>query len=67
MCLTKEEFDNLLYTGDEDGNDNDCIFKYYNLLKRLYNMSYNTKILEQEALNNHYFDFLCITNYPALL
>ena len=31
--LTKEELGNLLYKGDKEGNDSDCIFKYYNLVK----------------------------------
>ena len=36
--LTEEEFGNLLYKGNEEGNDNAFIFKYYNLVKRLYGM-----------------------------
>ena len=51
-------FDNLLHTGAEDGNDNGFIFSFYYLFTGLYIMSYNTEILEYEALNNDDFDFL---------
>ena len=37
--LTIEGFGNLLYEGDDEGNDNDFIFKYYSMVKRLYNMT----------------------------
>ena len=56
--LTEEEFGNLLYKGDEEGNDNAFIFKYYNLVKRLYGMSFNIRRLMKEALNDNDFDFL---------
>ena len=31
--LTEEEFDNLLFEGDEEGHANDFIFKYYSMVK----------------------------------
>ena len=33
--LTVEEFATLLYTGDNDGDDNGFIFKYYGIVQRL--------------------------------
>ena len=56
--LTEEEFDNVLYEGDEEGNANDFVFKYYSIVKGLYNMSFSIKRLNYEACNNDYFDFL---------
>ena len=56
--LTEEEFGNLLYKGDEEGNDNDFIYKYYNLVKRLYGMSLNIRRLMKEAMNDNDFDFI---------
>ena len=56
--LTIEGFDNLLYQGDDEGNDNDFIFKYYSMVKRLYNMSFSIKRLKYETLNDNDFDFL---------
>ena len=41
MFIEANKFDNLLYTVDDEGNDNDCIFKYYHLVKRLYGVSFN--------------------------
>ena len=59
--LTAEEFANLLYTGDDDGHDNDCIFKYYGIVKRLYGISVNTERLKYEAWSDNDFDFLQCT------
>ena len=42
--LTEEEFDNLL----DDGSDNDFIYKYYSMVKRLYNMSFSIKRLNMK-------------------
>ena len=55
--LTEEEFGDLLYKGDEEGNDNAFSFKYYNRVKRLYGMSFNIRRLMKEALNDNDFDF----------
>ena len=51
--LTIEGFDNLLECNDE-GYNNDLIFKYYSIVKQLYNMSFNIKRLKYVVL----FDFL---------
>ena len=51
--LTIEGFDNLLECNDE-GNINDFIFKYYSIVKQLYNMSFNIQRLKYVVL----FDFL---------
>ena len=51
--LTIEGFDNLLECNDE-GYNNDFIFKYYSIVKQLYNMSFNIKCLKYIVL----FDFL---------
>ena len=51
--LTIEGFDNLLECNDE-GYNNDFIFKYYSIVKQLYNMSFNIKRLKYVVL----FDFL---------
>ena len=56
--LTEEEFYNLLYKGDDEGNTNVFIVKYYSMVKRLYNMSLSIKRLKYEALNDSDFDFL---------
>ena len=44
--LTEEEFDNLFYKGDEEGDDNGFIFKYYNMVEILYGMSFNIRRLK---------------------
>ena len=51
--LTIEGFDNLLECNDE-GYNNDFIFKYYSIVKQLYNMSFIIKRLKYVVL----FDFL---------
>ena len=51
--LTIEGFDNVLECNDE-GYNNDFIFKYYSIVKQLYNMSFNIKRLKYVVL----FDFL---------
>ena len=51
--LTIEGFDNLLECNDE-GYNNDFIFKYCSIVKQLYNMSFNIKRLKYVVL----FDFL---------
>ena len=56
--LTEEEFENLLYEGDDEGNANDFNVKYYSMVKRLYNMSFSIKRLKYEALNGNDFDFV---------
>ena len=56
--LTIEGFGNLLHEGDDEGNDNDSIFKYCSMVKKLYNMSFHIKRLNYEALNDNDFDFL---------
>ena len=56
--LTEEEFYNLLYEGDDEGNANDLIVKYYGMVKRLYIMSFSIKRLKYEALNDNDFDFV---------
>ena len=50
--LTKEEFHNLLTECDDEGNDNDFIFQYYDMVKRLYSMSFSIDDLYYEAMNN---------------
>ena len=52
--LTEIEFDNLL----DNGYVNGFIYKYYSLVKRLYNMSFSIKRLKYEALNDNDFDFV---------
>ena len=52
--LTEVEFDNLL----DNGYVNGFIYKYYSLVKRLYNMSFSIKRLKYEALNDNDFDFV---------
>ena len=47
--LTIEGFDNLLECDDE-GYNNDSIFKYYSMVKKLYNMSFNVKRLKYVVL-----------------
>ena len=56
--LTIEEFGNLLCEGDDEGNDNDSVFKYYSMVKRLYNMSFNIKRLKYDVLIDNDFDVL---------
>ena len=56
--LTIEEFGNLLNEGDDEGHDNDFIFKYYSMVKILYNMSFNIKRLKYDVLIDNDFDFL---------
>ena len=51
--LTIEGFYNLLECNDE-GYNNDFIFKHYSIVKQLYNMSFNIKRLKYVVL----FDFL---------
>ena len=41
--LNIQEFGNLIYEGDDEGNDNDFIFKYYSMVKILYNMPFKYK------------------------
>ena len=50
--LTKEEFHNLLSECDDEGNDNDFIFQYYDMVKILYSMSFSIDDLYYEAMNN---------------
>ena len=50
--LTKEEIHNLLTECDDEGNDNDFIFQYYDMVKRLYSMSFSIDDLYYEAMNN---------------
>ena len=52
--FTKEEFDNVLDDGYVDG----FIYKYYSMVKRLYNMSFSIKRLKYEALNKNNSDFV---------
>ena len=52
--LTEVEFDNLL----DNGYVNGCIYKYYSLVKGLYNMSFSIKRSKYEALNDNDFDFV---------
>ena len=49
--LTIEGFDHLLECDDE-GDNNESIFKYYCMVKRLYNMSFNIKRLNYVVLFN---------------
>ena len=53
-----EGLGNLLYEGDDERNDNDFIFKYYSMVKRLYNMSFNIKRLKYDVLIDNDFEFL---------
>ena len=55
--LTIEGFDNLLECNDE-GYSNDFIFKYYSIVKQLYNMSFNIKRLKYVVLFDFLNDFL---------
>ena len=55
--LTIEGFDHLLECGDE-GYNNEFIFKYYCMVKRLYNMSFNIKRLNYVVLFNFLNEFL---------
>ena len=41
--LTIEGIDNLLTECDDEGNNNESIFKYYGMVRRLYNMSFSIK------------------------
>ena len=52
--LTIEGFDNLLTECDDEGYNIDFIFKYYSMVKQLYNVSLNIKRLKYVIL----FDFL---------
>ncbi|MCR9134349.1 MAG: hypothetical protein NXI08_17405 [bacterium] len=52
--LTIEGFDNLLTECDDKGHNNDFIFKFYSMVKKLYNVSFNIKRLTYVIL----FDFL---------
>ena len=52
--FTEKEFDNAL----DNGYVNGFIYKYYSLVKRLYNMSFSIKRLKYEALNDNDFDFV---------
>ena len=47
--LTIEGFDNLLECNDE-GYNNDFIFKYHSIVKQLYNMSFNINRLKYVVL-----------------
>ena len=55
--LTIEGFDNLLEWNDE-GYNNDFIFKYYSIVKQLYNMSFNIKRLKYVVLFDLLNEFL---------
>ena len=55
--LTIEGFDNLLECNDE-GYNNDFIFKYYSIVKQLYNMSFNIKRLKYVVLFDLSNEFL---------
>ena len=55
--LTIEGFDNLLECNDE-GYNNDFIFKYYSIVKQLYNMSFNIKRLKYVVLFDLLNEFL---------
>ena len=55
--LTIEGFDHLLECDDE-GYNNEFIFKYYCMVKRLYNMSFNIKRLNYVVLFNFVNEFL---------
>ena len=55
--LTIEGFDNLLECNDE-GYNNDFIFKYYSIVKQLYNMSFNIKRLKYVVLIDLLNEFL---------
>ena len=54
--LTIEGFDHLLECDDE-GYNNEFIFKYYCMVKRLYNMSFNIKRLNYVVL------FICLNEF----
>ena len=55
--LTIEGFDHLLECDDE-GYNNEFIFKYYCMVKRLYNMSFNIKRLNYVVLFTFLNEFL---------
>ena len=52
--FTKEEFGNVV----DNGYVEDIIYKYYSMVKRLYNMSFSIKRLKGEALNDNDIDFV---------
>ena len=54
--LTIEGFDHLLEC-DYEGYNNEFIFKYYCMVKRLYNMSFNIKRLNYVVLFNFLSEF----------
>ena len=56
--LTRIEFDHLLTECDDEGNDNDSIFKYYNVVKRLYSMSFDIDDLYYDAMDNLRWEWL---------
>ena len=55
--LTIEGFDHLLECDDE-GYNNEFIFKYYCMVKRLHNMSFNIERLNYVVLFNFLNEFL---------
>ena len=56
--LTRIEFDTLLTECDDEGNDNDFIFEYYNVVKRLYSMSFDIDDLYYDAMDNLKWEWL---------
>ena len=54
--LTIEEVGNLLECDDE-GYNNEFIFKYYSMANIVYNMSFNIKRLKYDVLIDNDFDF----------
>ena len=56
--LTRIEFDTLLTECDDEGNDNDFIFEYYNVVKRLYSMSFDIDDLYYDAMDNLRWEWL---------
>ena len=56
--LTRIEFDTLLTECDDEGNDNDFIFQYYNVVKRLYSMSFDIDDLYYDAMDNLKWEWL---------
>ena len=56
--LTRIEFDHLLTECDDEGNDKDFIFKYYNVVKRLYSMSFDIDDLYYDAMDNLRWEWL---------
>ena len=56
--LTRIEFDTLLTECDDEGNDNDFIFQYYNVVKRLYSMFFDIDDLYYDAMDNLKWEWL---------